>query len=419
MPIYATKEAKEFWEKSPSAARSLAASRFCHLKKSADGSEDEGYRRKSALAISKGAVIADVTSRYSDFVSSLEAQGASVIFARLEARMILNSSGGVVENGGICLDRNSGIPYIPGSTIKGCARRFAIWDLSHTENSVEKAEKLARICLVFGFGDAEWNSGRDKKKGHSHSDFWLAMVPLEDAGAEHDSLRDKAWQDVSAPARQIIQDRLGIEEFPRQIQGSVSFLPAFPEKDPGIDLDILTCHHPDYYDPNKPKAIATDDENPNPVVFPTVAKGATLRFPILPIRPRCADDLLSAAYDFLSEGLQLFGLGGKTNAGYGWFSIDTDAAKRAVDAKEVAKLSEAGPDEASLEEIRAWYEKGQLVARLNCYSYDEKLWPKDSSVGFELGLFEFVRSKASDLATSKKGKKAMENLAAKLNLPFP
>ncbi len=418
MPIYATKEAKEFWEASMSGrARSLAASRYCHLKTAANAANDDEYRKMSALGIKKGTVIADGPARFVEFVTLLEEQGASVVFAKLEARMILNSAGGVVENGGICLDRNSGIPYIPGSTVKGCARRFAIWDLSQTEDTAKKAEKLARLCLVFGYGDTEWKAGRDTRKGHSHSDFWLAMVPLEDAGAELDPRRDKAWQEVAGRARQILADKLGTESLPRQLQGCVSFLPAFPERDPGIDLDILTCHHPDYYQGGRP--VATDDENPNPVVFPAVAKGASFRFPILPIRPRCADEFLAAARDALSEGLQQFGLGGKTNAGYGWFSIDTAAAKRAVEEREIAKLAASGPDEVALSEIKELHEKGQLAAKLNAYSFDEKFWPEQSSVGFEISLFEFVKSEAPDLAASKKGKKAVENLAAKLNLPFP
>ncbi|MGD9420750.1 MAG: type III-B CRISPR module RAMP protein Cmr6 [Verrucomicrobiota bacterium JB025] len=418
MPIYATTEAKEFWDSSISArARSLAASRFCHLKTAANGSTDDEYRKKSALGIKKGAVVAGAPERFSNFISLLEAQGASVVFGKLEGRMILNSSGGVVENGGICLDRNSGIPYIPGSTVKGCARRFAVWDLSQTDDVDQKAEKLARLCLVFGYGDIEWNPGRDLKKGHCHSDFWLAMVPLEDTGPEHDSLRDRTWKDASERAQRIIIDKLGMKNLPRQLQGCVSFLPAFPEKDPGIDLDILTCHHPDYYEGKK--KTATDDENPNPVVFPAVAKGGTFRFPLRPIRPRCSDDLLASTSGFLSEGLQQFGLGGKTNAGYGWFSMDSEAAKRAKNEREVAELAQSGPDEAAFAEIKAMHEKGQLVTKLNAYSFDEKFWPPDTSVGFELSLFEFVKSEASDLAASKKGKKAMENLAAKLKRPFP
>jgi CRISPR/Cas system CMR subunit Cmr6 (Cas7 group RAMP superfamily) len=38
---------------------------------------------------------------------------------------MVNMAGGVMENAGLCLDR-FGLPYIPGSAVKGCARRTAL-----------------------------------------------------------------------------------------------------------------------------------------------------------------------------------------------------------------------------------------------------------------------------------------------------
>lgn len=45
--------------------------------------------------------------------------------ATLQARMMVNMAGTVIENAGLCLDRHFGMPYIPGSALKGIALRGA------------------------------------------------------------------------------------------------------------------------------------------------------------------------------------------------------------------------------------------------------------------------------------------------------
>lgn len=79
----------------------------------------------------------------------------NLLFARLQARLMVNMAGGVMENAGLCLDR-FGVPYIPGSAVKGCARRMAIQNLLEARESKEADGKLARlladIALVMGWG---------------------------------------------------------------------------------------------------------------------------------------------------------------------------------------------------------------------------------------------------------------------------
>jgi CRISPR-associated protein Cmr6 len=333
MPVYATRESKSFWTQLPDTkrARSLAAARFVTL---ATDRNDTSWRKSSCDAIARGATLTAKSECYLQFVTSLLSRGGSVLHARLQARLILDAAGGVLENGGICLDRTSGIPFIPGSAIKGCARRYAIHLLSEEQNPVAKAKLLARIAILFGYGDQEWTPGRKQNSGDKHnfcvSDFWLAMVPLFESGEELDDLRDECWGAISEDAASQIFDYLGkspkdlekklVPQLPN-LSGMVSFLPAFPQKDPGIQTDVLTPHHSDYY--SGKREIATDDENPVPVHFPTVRpqrNGECFDFPLAPLRlasPEYVDD----AKAWLAKGLELFGLGAKTNAGYGWFEV--------------------------------------------------------------------------------------------------
>jgi CRISPR type III-B/RAMP module RAMP protein Cmr6 len=298
-------------------ARSLAASRFIIFRDDRTGDE---WRRDSCLAIQKGAIVLDKLRAVRRFLARLPAARTHLLHARLMARLILNASGGAMENGGLCLDRNSGLPYVPGSAAKGCARRAAIDQLR--QRSVdgssaapdELVSQLMTIALVFGWTELEWKGG--KKKGAFISDFEFAC--------------GSRWLEIRRAAAVALLDSLQVrrrdhaeepwKDLPN-FAGTVNFLAAFPlEKDPGIDLDVITCHHQEYYNAEPGYETAPDTEEPVPVVFPAVsAKDSPLfTFPVL-TNERGHGDLANQARSWLEEGLQTFGLGGKTAAGYGWF----------------------------------------------------------------------------------------------------
>lgn len=353
MSIFATNEAKAFWEARNDRARALAAARFTPLK-GQTGEDDDSFRAQYADQLRRGSIHSGLLDLRSSLDSLLEEQTARFVFAKPESRLLMNTAGGVIENGGICLDRNSGVPYIPGSAVKGAARRHAIWMLSQENDPLIKAQIIARTSIIFGYGIQDWQEGRKTSAKHPHggsarSDFWLSMVALENEGRDFDPQRDQVWNQVEPAARKEITRTLQLVEFPNQLSGCISFLPAFPEKDPGIDLDILTTHHPVYYKGEMP--VATDDENPVPFVFPTIAAGTAFRFPLLRCQPFATDELENTAVNHLKEALQVFGLGAKTNAGYGWFSIDF-AAQRRADQRQADALEKRMRDEhrASLNE---------------------------------------------------------------------
>ncbi len=252
-----------------------------------------------------------------------------LLFGKLQARLMVNMAGGVMENAGLCLDR-FGIPYIPGSAVKGCARRMAIQQLFESgagfqppqpEDITAKskrweqcAELLVRIARVFGWGDLDWS--HKQKDGRFISDFAYAC-----GQADWDEIREPAvkalftafpnWKpDTGKPLWQSLPN----------FAGSVSFLPAYPVQapNPDLELDVVTCHHREYYAGNPQFADAPDTEEPVPVVFPAVAPGHVFVFAVVPLHG-CDAQLLKQARDWLKTGLETFGLGAKTNAGYGWF----------------------------------------------------------------------------------------------------
>jgi len=265
--------------------------------------------------------------------------GNETIHAQLQSRLMVNMAGGVMENAGLCLDR-FGLPYIPGSAVKGCARRAALaalheWCETGTKPTgadnplapccadfTTPAEMLAAIARVFGWCEQDWSDRSNQ------SDFLWAC------GQNHREIWHTAAQALATHFGWKIADKHGDTPWKSlpNFAGSVSFLPAYPvdlgktgkvdglpiELPPlgKLELDVVTCHHRDYYAGKLP--IATDTEEPVPVVFPAVAPGHVFAFAIVPLRGADAR-LVQHARTWLATGLSAFGLGAKTNAGYGWF----------------------------------------------------------------------------------------------------
>ena len=91
--------------------------------------------------------------------------------------------------------------------------------------------------------------------------------------------------------------------------GTVAFLAAEPTNDQWkLVVDILNYHQD------------CDYENPNPVFFPAVERGAKFTFTIFPLRKKYAKPEDSdIALEYLQKALKENGVGAKTAAGYGWF----------------------------------------------------------------------------------------------------
>lgn len=295
--IAANAETLGIWNALPAndRSRALAADRFVDFP---NNGQDNEWRRRTSEAVLNGKADPAKVIAWPAFVKAL---GALELHAQLQSRLMVNMASGVFENGNLALDRNSGIPYIPGSAVKGCARRFAIHTLAEAPED-QKTNLLGEIAAVFGWGDQDWKSGRNRN-GEFFSDFELAC------GTQWDACKS-AFQHL----------------VPQSI-GRIAFLPAYPvDGDPGIELDVVTGHHSRYYANSSPSAVATDTEEPVPVIFPAVSAAGKPRFvfTLLPLRP---DDqhLAEKARDWLRQGLEGFGIGAKTAAGYGWFKCLNDA----------------------------------------------------------------------------------------------
>lgn len=209
--------------------------------------------------------------------------------ATLAARLLVNLAGGVVENAGIALDRCFGLPFIPGSAVKGIARSQALWEI-HKAKGDEKRRLLQLAMLLFGYG-----ANDIKGKG------------------------DFAWAGSAESARAVATE-IGGTDF----KGCACFLPAYPTTPPTLVVDMVNPHYPDYYGGRKQRA--EDNENPVPNYFPAVEAGSAFGFAVLLNRvPENAgvttEALLSQAKEWLQRAVTRKGVGAKTAAGYGWFEL--------------------------------------------------------------------------------------------------
>jgi len=199
--------------------------------------------------------------------STLAALGAALARMRSTSRLVVGLGLPHPTETSLLLDRLSGCPYLPGSSVKGMLR--------------EAAKLVAR-----------------------------GELPAIDEVRNH-------WTD--AAVRRIFGPSVGEAGYPAQ--GEMVFYDAFPVGWPTLELDVLTPHYGEYYGDRTGSVAPGDWENPNPVRFLTVKAGVVFDFyfrGLCPDAAQRAEDketikaLLPLALDWL-------GIGAKKSAGYGLF----------------------------------------------------------------------------------------------------
>ena len=254
-----------------------------------------------------------VTKKKASRIPVFVPKGASTLTAKLGGCLIVNQAGGILENAGMCIHPHFNAPYIPGSAVKGCARHAAwqVWD--EMEEGEAKVAAATEVAEIFGYptGDSKPKKKEDVEPGRVYLDEYL-------------------------------KEKCGYKEEDSH-SGKVAFLAAVPDTTAKLVLDLVNCHHKDYYANAGKRQAATDDESPIPNFYPAVEEGVSFRFTLVPCG---AADLIDRAMHWLKVGLSQNGIGAKTVAGYGWFDIDmtdyssVEADRNLIDEWEV-KFSSA------------------------------------------------------------------------------
>jgi len=199
----------------------------------------------------------------------VDAQGGMIQTFESHGRFVTGMGRGHPLENGFTFHHALGMPYLPGSSVKGLIRAWA----ESWEN--ESKELTLRI-----FGHERPERGDDK------------------AGKE-----DRA--------------------------GAVIFLDALPAEPVILGPDVMTPHYGPYYQPspgNNP--IPGDWYSPVPVQYLTMVKGS-FDFCLLP-GLGCQKDDLKTVMGWLEKALSFLGAGGKTAQGHGRFEpIAKDKASQA------------------------------------------------------------------------------------------
>lgn len=203
--------------------------------------------------------------------------------ATVQGRMVVGLGAESILETAITLHRTYGVPFIPGSALKGLASAAAHRFLANDE----------------------WRKKIDGKvQGPSHE---IMFGNTKTAGfvTFHDAL-------------------LVVEEN--------------DSRDMPLDLDVMTVHHRDYYGTGK--SPPADWDSPNPVSFVT-ARGTYL------IALEGPPEWVIAAFDILEAALREDGIGAKTAAGYGRMRLEGHktqkerVAEEAIQKKRLEEQKEA------------------------------------------------------------------------------
>ena len=245
-----------------------------------------------------------VASKLPGRIPAFRPRNAVCFTAKLGGRLIVNQAGGILENAGLCIHPHYNAPYIPGSAVKGCARHAAWQAWREAEEGEPKIAAAKEVAEIFGYptGDSKPRKKEDVEPGRVYLDAYLK----EKCG----------YKDGDAHS------------------GKVAFLAAVPETTAPLVVDIVNCHHKDYYAGGRSDAF--DDEAPIPNFFPAVREGTSFVFSIVPLG--ADEELAKRSLAWLKIGLSQNGIGAKTAAGYGWFDIDlTDYSNVKPDDSLIAK----------------------------------------------------------------------------------
>ena len=218
-----------------------------------------------------------VKKRNERFLEDLRNCGFNVkpLTARCPWRLVIGLGASHPQETSMTLHHIYGIPYIPGSAVKGITRHWAVLKFAEEKAKRDKEDFEKSLKSVSG----------TLEKG-------------EDIGINLDGIDFKNLIQIFGTQKQV---------------GKVIFMDAYPLDDINLKIDIMNVHYPDYYSGEKPPA---DWQNPKPVKFLTV-ENTTFQFYLISRE----NLLLNIAEKLLKEALKGHGIGAKTSLGYGLFSL--------------------------------------------------------------------------------------------------
>jgi CRISPR-associated protein Cmr6 len=217
-----------------------------------------------------------IAFRKKQIITQLQKEGYKVRnpYLSLSWRLVIGLGASHPQETSMTLHHIYGIPYIPGSAIKGVTRHWAVLKFADTDRKGnEKLEDA--IKRIAG-----------------------ALESCNDLNIEVDKITFKDLIEIFGTQKQ---------------QGKVIFFDAYPVGEIKLKVDIMNPHYPKYYSEGQPPA---DWQCPVPIKFLTV-ENTKFQFYLVSKN----EDLLEKSLDLFKEALNYHGIGAKTALGYGIFDV--------------------------------------------------------------------------------------------------
>ena len=241
-----------------------------------------------------------------------------------------------------------GLPYLPGSGVKGVVRRAAE-ELAHPDFFQDGSGwTLPAIWHLFGFepwltsasrkSDAEWKKWL---RGFSVSKEEIVAY-LDTALDERSDTYKKLKHCIRKADDPMCALLTLLQERHLHVRGALEFWDVVPQiEGDKLAVEIMTPHHSHYYQDNAGGTSPHDSGSPKPINFLTVPPGSDFVFHVCCDHRRlCAPELakdgrwrtlLEAAFEHAFEWL---GFGAKTAVGYGVMQRDHTGEQRALQERE-------------------------------------------------------------------------------------
>lgn len=237
-------------------------------------------------------------------IDSLKNSGYAITpyIAHCQWRLVIGLGASHPQETSMTLHHIYGIPYIPGSAVKGITRH---WFIMKEFYSLDLKDIEQIECFIKILEDADVDNENITKR-----DTNLSKDDFKKKFKVKNIIPDDKLYDLLKNQHGKIFDFQNVFGTQKK-QGKVIFMDAYPVGEINLKIDIMNPHYQDYYSENKPPA---DWQNPNPIKFLTIEK-TKFQFYLISRKPT----LLDKAEEILKESLKEYGIGAKTSLGYGLF----------------------------------------------------------------------------------------------------
>jgi len=277
-----------------------------------------------------------------------------------------------------------GLPYLPGSSVKGVLRTAAE-ELALGLYAETEGWNMLSVWWLFGFdaGSAMLSQKKynidmlDEEAGCRRKAYqdWVAK-----GNYEHNSLEQfiKATVVGRDQKKYLEHPQQFLNKLPDEIsnQGGLRFWDVYPQSK-HLAMDILTPHHGGYF---QGKNTPHDSEQPVPNFFLTIPSGSEFHFYSTCETASLPDALQENWYVLLQSAFKYafdwLGFGAKTAVGYGQMHSNVDAEQALAQEKRLAELPPIERDIVEVLKANKDPNKKEYLVLLNAVKM-EKRWQDD------------------------------------------